>query len=196
MDEEFIEATVAKLLAYGLIEEAPEASYASQIHIAKTPGREMRFTIDYRRLNKQTKADAFPLPRMDDLLYGFSGAKFFSTVDAQRGFWQIGMGKGKELTAFRTSRKCYRWKRMPLGLCNAPATFQKFMSSIFEDMDFVKVYIDDIIIGSQSVKDHLNHIERVLQRCVQMGVTLKASKCHFLKIFCLRRRHHPRSRET
>ena len=141
-DEEFINKVVQKLLHYGLISRS-KAQHACQVHIAKTPGREPRFCIDYRPLNDRTKEDPFPLPRMDDLLYGMNGAHatVFSTLDAQKGFWQIKMGKGKEYSAFRTSQGVFEWNVMPFGLKNAPATFQKFMDQVFEGLSFVRVYI-------------------------------------------------------
>ena len=180
-DEEFVSNMIAKLLAFGLIRRS-DASFACQVHVAKAPGREKRFTVDYRPLNEITKANPFPLPRMDELLYGFCGMSVFSTLDAQRGFWQILMDKGSaHLTSFRTKEGVFEWVVMPLGLTNAPATFQQFMSSCFGDLPFVKVYIDDIIIASRNHKDHVFHIEKVLQRCREKGITLKVSKCHFLK---------------
>jgi putative transposase len=119
------------------------------------------------QVNDITKPDPFPLPRMDELLYSFKGATIFSTLDAQKGFWQIKLGEGSEHTAFRTKDGVFEWTVMPMGLMNAPATFQRFMDSIFEDLDFVKVYIDDIIIASKNIKEHLYHIEQVLKRCLE-----------------------------
>jgi transposase InsO family protein len=180
-DQRFIKATTDKLLAFGLIKRVQGAAHASQVHIAKVPGRDPRFCLDYRQVNDITKPDPFPLPRMDELLYSFKGATIFSTLDAQKGFWQIKLGEGSEHTAFRTKDGVFEWTVMPMGLMNAPATFQRFMDGIFEDLDFVKVYIDDIIIASKNIKEHLYHIEQVLKRCLESSLTLKVSKCHFLK---------------
>ena len=179
-DDEFINSVVKKLLEYGLITRS-KAKHACQVHIAKTPGRDPRFCVDYRAVNDLTKEDPFPLPRMDDLLYGMNGATVFSTLDAQRGFWQIRMGKGREYTAFRTSEGVFEWTVMPFGLQNAPATFQKFMDGMFEDLDFVRVYIDDIIVASATLEQHLSHLEKVFQRIEENGLTLKRGKCEFMK---------------
>jgi hypothetical protein len=179
-DEEFINSIVERLLEYGLIKRS-NAQHACQVHIAKTPGREPRFCVDYRPVNEVTKENPFPLPRMDDLLYGMNGATVFSTLDAQKGFWQIRMGKGSEYTAFRTSQGVFEWTVMPFGLQNAPATFQKFMDEMFEDLDFVKVYIDDIIVASATLEQHLSHLEKVFQRIAESGLTLKRGKCDFMK---------------
>ena len=179
-DDEFINSVVKKLLEYGLITRS-NAKHACQVHIAKTPGRDPRFCVDYRAVNDLTKEDPFPLPRMDDLLYGMNGATVFSTLDAQRGFWQIRMGKGREYTAFRTSEGVFEWTVMPFGLQNAPATFQKFMDGMFEDLDFVRVYIDDIIVASATLEQHLSHLEKVFQRIEENGLTLKRGKCDFMK---------------
>ena len=179
-DNKFITATIEKLLAFGLIRRV-DANFASQVHIVKVPGKDPRFCVDYRQVNAATKPDPFPLPRMDELLYGFRGSTIFSTLDAQKGFWQVKLGKGAEFSAFRTKKGVFQWTVMPMGLMNAPATFQRFMDMVFGDLSFVKVYIDDIIIASKNVEEHLFHVGKVLQRCRKNGITLKVSKCHFLK---------------
>lgn len=104
-DEEFINSIVERLLEYGLIKRS-NAQHACQVHIAKTPGREPRFCVDYRPVNEVTKENPFPLPRMDDLLYGMNGATVFSTLDAQKGFWQIRMGKGVNLPHSGRLKEC------------------------------------------------------------------------------------------
>ena len=183
--DEFIEERLKKLVKAKMITKLAgtnSVSHACQVHVVTAPGREPRLTIDYRPVNEKTKADSFPLPRMDELLYGFAGSEVFSTIDALKGFWQIRMeGKSRDLTAFRTRSGVYVWNVMPMGLKNAPATFQRFMSQCFGHLDFVKVYIDDVIIHSKDAPTHLNHIRKVLQTCQEKGITLKASKCHFLK---------------
>ena len=180
-DDEFLEDIIQELLDAKLIRTST-ADHACQVHIVKVPGKEKRFTVDYRPVNALTKADPFPLPRMDELLFGFTGMAVFSSLDAQKGFWQIRMGKNSAgLTAFRTKSGCYEWCVMPMGLQNAPATFQRFMEECLGDLPFVSVYIDDIIIASKNHQDHLVHIEKVLSRCQEKGITLKSSKCHFLK---------------
>jgi hypothetical protein len=183
-DTEFIEKQIADLLEADLIFEVKgPVAFASQVHVVKSAGRDRRFTVDYRQINELTEGDAFPLPRMDQLLQSFGGARIFSTLDACKGFWQVRMGEGRELTAFRVNGKVYVWKLkvMPMGLKNAPATFQRFMESILGDLPFVRVYIDDIIIASRSLTEHLVHIEKVLSRCSNNSVRLKSSKCHFLR---------------
>lgn len=180
--EDLMETRIQEFLQKGLLRRMNESvAHACQPHIVMAPGREPRFTIDYRPVNEKTKPDSFPLPRMDELLYGFAGSAIFSTIDALKGFWQIPMDEASvELTAFRTKSGVYAWNVMPMGLMNSPATFQRFMSQCFEDLPFVRVYIDDIIIYSPDAQTHLDHLKEVLMRCRVKGITLKASKCHFL----------------
>lgn len=181
--EAIIEENISEFLKAKLIYrlDGPVA-HACQAHLVCAPGRAPRLTIDYRPVNAVTKPDSFPLPRMDELLYGFAGSEVFSTVDALKGFYHIPMHpKSKHLTAFRTKSGVYVWNVMPLGLKNAPATFQRFMTQTFEHLPFVKVYIDDIVIHSPDAPTHLQHIRRVLETCKEKGITLKSSKCHFLK---------------
>ena len=183
LQETFVEEMIETLLKAGLISKCSESvAYASQVHVVNNPGRPMRMTIDYRGLNAVTEADSFPIPRMDELLFSLKGCRFFSTVDAQKGFWHIPVSEdSRALTAFRTRSGVYVWNVMPMGLTNSPASFQRFMSECFHDMNFVRIYIDDIIIFSRTAKEHLEHLEAVLERCAAKGITLKASKCHFLK---------------
>ena len=106
-------------------------------------------TVDYRALNRQTKKDVYPLPRIDDLLDKLSKAKFLSTIDLASGYHQIAMAaEDIEKTAFVTRYGLYEYTVLPLGLCNAPSTFQRLMNEVMDGYidDFVGVYLDDILV--------------------------------------------------
>ena len=127
-----------------------------------------------------TKSDAYPLPRIDDLLEKFRTARWFTTIDLANGYWQIEMEeKDKEKTAFICEQGLYEFNVMPFGLKNAPATFQRLMNKLFREYlnDFAAVYIDDIMIYSKTFEEHLHHIELILKKLKEVNLMLKLVKC-------------------
>ena len=134
-----------------------------------------------------TKPDTFPLPRIDDILDQLGTAKYFTTLDLAAGYWQIQVSDNSiEKTAFVTPSGLFEFRVMPFGLMNAPAVFQRLMQCVLQGLnptggpDFVSVYIDDILIFSKSLQDHVSHIGQVLDRLQEAGLKLKPSKCHFI----------------
>ncbi|CAB5185215.1 unnamed protein product [Rhizophagus irregularis] len=128
--------------------------------------------------------DSFPLPRMDELLDKYRKAKWFSSIDLAAGFNQVEMKEeDKEKTAFVCSKGLFEYNVMPFGLTNAPATFQRLMDEILEEYinDFVVVYIDDIMIYSENLKDHMEHVEKVLKKLRENNLIIKLKKCRFLE---------------
>ena len=164
--------------------EPSNSPWCAPIVLVKKKDGTMRFCIDYRRLNQETKRDVFPLPRCDDILEAMAGAAFFTHLDLVRGYWQVGVAEeSKEKTAFSTPEGHFQFKRMPFGLTNAPATFQRAMNSILNGLNWQDclVYLDDVIVFASSLPEHNRRLESVLQRLEGAGVKLNASKCHFLQ---------------
>ncbi|RVW88188.1 Retrovirus-related Pol polyprotein from transposon 17.6 [Vitis vinifera] len=142
-----------------------------------------RVCVDYRRLNSVTRKDHFPLPFMDQVLERVSGHPFYYFLDGYSGYFQIEIDlEDQEKTTFTCPFGTFTYKRMPFGLCNAPATFQRCMLSIFSDMveRIMEVFMDDITVYGGSYKECLLHLEAVLQRCIEKDLVLNLEKCHFM----------------
>ncbi len=147
-----IDNQVQKLLDADLIEPS-HSPWASPVILVRKKDGSYRFCIDYRRLNSITIKDAHPLPRVDDSLDALSGATLFSTLDLSSGYWQIQMeDASREKTAFTTGDSLYHFKVMPMGLTNAPPTFQRLMELVLRGLHWSKtlVYLDDIIVFSKT----------------------------------------------
>ncbi|UYV84721.1 hypothetical protein LAZ67_X003197 [Cordylochernes scorpioides] len=150
--------------------------------ILKKKDGNWRFCLDYRRLNKVTKKDVYPLPRIDVTLDSLKGAKFYSSMDLRSGYWQIEVDEAdREKTAFITPDGLYEFLVMPFGLCNAPATFERMMDKILKGLKWTMAlcYLDDIVVYSKSFNEHLHRLEIILQCLDKAELRLSPKKCLF-----------------
>lgn len=176
-------AEVERMQSLNVIEPTNSPWAAPIVLVTKKDGS-TRFCVDYRRLNDVTKADVYPLPRCDDLLNSLDGKRYFSALDLESGYWQIPMSEqDKQKTAFVTPFGAWQFKNMPFGLRNAPSTFQRTMDMVLSGAKWnhCLVYIDDILIFSETVDDHLQHIADVFGRLIKFNLKLKPSKCELFK---------------
>ena len=172
-----------ELLEKGFIRPSTSPYGAPILFVSKKDGG-LRMCVDYRMLNKLTVKNRYPLPRTDEPLDRLHGSKFFTKIDLASGYHQIRI-KEEDIpkTAFKTRYGHYEFTVMPFGLCNAPATFQRTMNDVFRDLldDFVIIFLDDILIFSNSLEAHEKHVGEVLKRLRDQGFYAKQSKCSFAR---------------
>jgi len=170
-----------ELLTKGYIKPSKSPYGAPILFVHKKDGT-LRKCVNYKALNKATVKNRYPLPRIDDLFDHLSGAKVFNRINLRSGYYQIKIVEGdEEKTACRTRYGSYEFLVMPFGLTNAPATFCTLMNDIFREWfdDFVVVYIDDILIYSSSLEEHVEHLRKVFQRLRENKLYAKLEKCEF-----------------
>ena len=144
-----------------------------------------RVCIDYRRVNELTWKDHFPLPFMDQLLERISGYPFYCFLDGYSGYFQIEIAaEDQEKTTFTCPFGTYAYRRMPFGFCNAPATFQGCMLSIFNDLveHIMEVYMDDNTFYGGCFEECLINLETVLHKCIEKNLVLNWEKRHFMVV--------------
>ena len=142
-----------------------------------------RVCIDYRKLNKATRKDHFPLPFIDQMLERLAGHSYYCFLDGYSGYNQIPIApEDQEKTTFTCPYGTFAYRRMPFGLCNAPATFQRCMIAIFTDMveKFIEIFMDDFSVFGYSFDECLSNLVLVLQRCKETNLVLNWEKCHFM----------------
>ncbi|GKC48005.1 reverse transcriptase domain-containing protein, partial [Tanacetum coccineum] len=198
--QDVVKNEIVKLLDSGLIYPISDSSWVSHIHVVLKkggmtvvlndnneliPSRTVtgwRVCINYHKLNNATRKDHFPLPFIDQMLERLYGNEYYCFLDGFLGFFQIPIApEDQEKTTFTCPYGTFAYRRMPFGLCNAPATFQRCMTAIFHDMveDFMEVFMDDFLVFSNSFDCCLANLDRMLARCEETNLVLNWEKCHF-----------------
>ena len=173
-----IEKCCVEMEEQGIIRRSYSPYSAPVVPVRKKDGT-IRLCIDYRALNAVTKSDSFPLPNLIDMLFSLHGRRYFTSIDLVKGYYQVSMEEDSvEKTAFSTPLSHWEFTRMPFGLKNAPATFQRGMALALADVPWTKalVYLDDILVLGYTFDDHLENLDWVLEVLEINGFKLKPSK--------------------
>ncbi|CAM8940836.1 unnamed protein product [Rhodiola kirilowii] len=198
---EIVQKEIQKLLDADIIYPISDSQWVSPVHVVPKKTRIMveedaagkmvttrvkngwRMCIDYRKLNAVTRKDHFPLPFIDQMLDRLAGKPFFCFLDGFSGYNQIPIApEDQEKTTFTCPFGTFTFRRMSFGLCNAPGTFQRVVTSILSDMIgiFIEVFMDDFTIYGNTFDACLDNLSTVLARCVSMNLVLHYEKCHFM----------------
>ncbi|CAL9018971.1 unnamed protein product, partial [Prunus brigantina] len=199
--KEVVRAEVLKLLDVGIIYPISDSKWVSAVHVVPKrigitvvknehkelvqtrPAASWRVCTDYRKLNSDTRKYYFPMPFIDQMLERLAGHAYYCFLDGYSGYNQIAIApEDQEKTTFTCPFGTFAYRRMPFGLCNAPATFQRCMLAIFSDMieRFIEVFMDDFSVFGSSFDNCLNHLSLVLQRCQETNLILNWEKCQFM----------------
>ena len=199
--KEVVRKEVLKWLDTGVIDPISDSAWVSPVQVVpkkggttviKTennillPSRTVtgwRICIDYRKLNKATRKDHFPLPFLDQMLDRLAGYEYYCFLDGYSGYNQIAIApEDQEKTTFTCPYGTFAFRRMPFGLCNAPGTFQRCMMAIFSDMveKTIEIFMDDFSVMGNSFDNCLKNLRAVLARCEETNLVLNWEKCHFM----------------
>ncbi|XP_073701959.1 matrix-remodeling-associated protein 5 [Garra rufa] len=180
-ESEAMEKYIQEELAKGFIRASTSPASAGFFFVKKKEGG-LRPCIDYRSLNEMTVKYRYPLPLVPPALEQLRSARFYTKLDLRSAYNLIRIREGDEWkTAFSTTSGHYEYRVMPFGLANSPSYFQAFVNEVFRDMlnRWVIVYIDDILIFSNTLEEHVQHVRSVLQRLIQHQLYAKEEKCQF-----------------
>lgn len=176
----YVNEELDKMLELGVVRPS-NSPWSSPIVMVKKKDGSYRFCVDYRKVNAVTQKDAYPLPYISNILDMLRDANYLSTIDIKSAYWQIPMDEeSKPITAFTVpNRGLFEFNRLPFGLHNAPATWQRLIDRVIgADLnDSVFVYLDDIVIATSTFDEHLRVLKEVIQRLQNAGLTINKEKC-------------------
>ncbi len=178
---DIMKAEVEYMLKYGFAVPS-QSPWSSPCLLVPKPDSTYRFCTDYRKVNNITKADSFPLPRMEDCVDRVGNAKYVTKLDLLKGYWQVPLTpRASEISAFVTPDRLLQYSVLAFGMRNAPATFQRLMNTVLADVENCEVYLDDVVIHSLTWTEHISSLKKVLQHLADASLTLNLAKCEFAK---------------
>ena len=180
---EKVEEELARLEREGIVEPIQFADWAAPIvPVLKGDGKSIRICGDFKlTVNRASKLDRYPIPKIEDLFATLAGGKAFSKLDMSQAYQQLLLEESsKKYTVVNTHRGLFQYNRLPFGISSAPGIFQRVMESLLSGIPSVVVYLDDILVSGPTVEEHLETLDTVLQRLSEAGLRLRKDKCVFL----------------
>ena len=180
-DKSIIEEEVKKMLDQRVIQPS-ESPWSSPVVIVTKKNGEVRFCCDYRKINKITKKDSWPLPRIDEALDTLAGSCCFTSLDMFSGYWMLPLSKqAQEKTAFITHMGLYEWKVLPFGLTAAPAKYQRTMDHLLRKLKWRTccLYLDDVCVFGQNFWEQLKRLDEVIATLDEVNMKMNPRKCFF-----------------
>ena len=170
------------MLENGLIERS-DSPWSSPCVLVPKPGQDaFRFCTDYRKVNMVTKSDAYPIPRIEDYIDDVGNASFVTKMDLLKGYWQVKMtDRAKAISAFVTMGGLYQYNVLPFGMKNSGSSFQRLMNKILKGVKGCFVYIDDILLYTESWPEHVELLEEVFKKLDEANLTVNLAKSHFVR---------------
>ena len=172
-----LDKEIDNMLSMGIIEPL-SAAYASPVVMVKKPDGSTRVCIDYPKLNSVTVFDPEPMPTAEEIFAKLAGDRFFSKFDLSKGYWQVPVHEDdRDLTTFICHRGLFRFRVMPFGLVNAPATFSRLMRRVLRDSQNLDNYLDDVLTHTSDWNHHMSALRDFFDRIRKAKLTLRPSKC-------------------
>ncbi|KAK7870273.1 hypothetical protein R5R35_001001 [Gryllus longicercus] len=183
-EKEIVDKQLSTWIDDGIIEQS-SSEYDSQVLVVKKKNGTSRICIDFRKLNRIVVKDRYPLPLIDDILDRLQDARVFCTMDLRNGFFHVDVEEGsRKYTSFITHAGQYQFRKVPFGLCNSPAVFQRFINTAFRPLmaqGVALIYMDDIIIPAEDDEEDLERLRQVLELFQDYGLDINFEKCQFMK---------------
>jgi len=181
--EQTLRHEVDRLCQIGVLKKVNRSEWAAPTFIIPKKDGSVRFISDFRELNKRIKRKPFPIPKIQDLLLKLEGFQYATSLDLNMGYYHIELSPdSKRLCTIVLPWGKYEYQKLPMGLCNSPDIFQEKMSTLMGDLEFVRTYIDDLLITTKSTwNDHLRHLDIVFHRIHEAGLKINAKKSFFGK---------------
>ena len=173
------EQEIEYMLENGIIQPS-QSPWSSPCVLVPKPNGSIRFCTDYRKVNDISKSDVYPIPRIDDCIDKMGKAKYLTKIDLLKGYWCVPLTeRAREISAFATPSGLYEYNVLPFGMKNAPATFQRMIQSVIQELPNTSAYLDDLVTGNDTWEEHLKDVEKLFQRLSKANLTVNLAKSEF-----------------